>query len=690
MGLWGLLRQRHLVILSAASLVAFAACSSDPPLAEAPDAGIQSEDTDAPPTPTAEPTGTGTAKPPPPSNPDEALPPELDTITPSSAIVGAVGPSVVVAGKNFVARSIVQLDGAPLATSFVSDTELRATIPSSKLATVGTLRLSVGTSGPGGGASKEVLFAVQNPVPAMTVIAPLSVTVGAGQTTLKVTGSSFVSGAKITFGTTELATTVVNANAVEGVIPGNLLSAPGAVPVKVENPVPGGGASNVIAFTVANPDAAIQAITPSSAFVGSAALDLTVNGGGFIDASTVIFNGTSLATTRNSPAQLVAKLPAAMLGAAGDYPVSVVNPPPGGGVTGPVVFRVQYPVPTATSVSPASLVAGSAPTDITVTGLGFFLNSQITFDNAPAATTYVDATHLTARLTAAQLASSGAIAVRVITPAPGGGTSGAIPFSVTNPAPATTLLSPSSVKAGAADTIISIYGTGFVSKSTVSSNGVSIASTYVSATRLTAVIPSNQLVNPGSVAITVTNPAPGGGTSDARALTVGCDTTGVNVFLATLGTTLTYATVFSTAPLQSRFTDASSCSVTSLNASNQQPAKYWVVQNTSGKTATLSAWADCTKTGKDDAYLTFYRRPTAPTTDAERLACAFAIAEGINGEGGYSSPDSGGSMYCPGLTKANGGGLTLAACEKAVVHIQPWSSTSTTYPPPPYVKMKIE
>lgn len=690
MGPWGLLRQRHLVILSAASLVAFAACSSDPPLAAAPDAGTQSDDTDVPDAPTAEPTGTGTSKPPPAPNPDEALPPELDTITPSSAIVGSIGPSVVVSGKNFVARSIVQLDGAPLATSFVSDTELRATVPSSKLVTVGTLRLSVGTSGPGGGASKEVLFAVENPVPAMTVIAPLAVTIGAGQTTLKITGSSFVSGAKITFGTTELATTVVNANAVEGVIPANLLSAPGAVPVKVENPAPGGGASNVIAFTVANPDAAIQSITPSSAFVGAGALDLTVNGGGFIDASTVIFNGTSLATTRKSPAQLTAKLPAILLGSAGDYPVSVVNPPPGGGVTGPVVFRVQYPVPTATSVSPGSLVAGSAPTDITVTGLGFFLNSQITFDNAPAATTYVDATHLTARLTAAQLASSGAIAVRVITPAPGGGTSGAIPFSVTNPAPVITSLSPSSVKAGAADTTISIYGTGFVSKSTVSSNGVSIASTLASATRLTAVVPSNQLVNFGNISITVTNPAPGGGTSEPKTLTVGCDTTGTNVFLSTIGTTLTYSTAFSTAASLSRFTGASSCAVTSVDPNNLEPGRYWVVQNMTGKTATLSAWADCTKTGKDDAYLTFYRRPTAPANDAERLACAFAVAEGINGEGGYSSPDSGGSMYCPGLTKANGGGLTLAACEKAVVHVQPWSYTSTTYPPPPYVKMKIE
>ena len=67
-----------------------------------------------------------------------------------------------------------------------------------------------------------------------------------------------------------------------------------------------------------------------------------------------------------------------------------------------------------------------------------------------------------------------------------------------------------------------------------------------------------------------------------------------------------------------------------------------------------------------------------------------AVSEGVNGYGGYSSPESGASMYCPGLTKANGGGLTLAQCEKAVVHIQAWSATSTTYTMPPSFKVKAE
>ena len=47
-------------------------------------------------------------------------------------------------------------------------------------------------------------------------------------------------------------------------------------------------------------------------------------------------------------------------------------------------------------------------------------------------------------------------------------------------------------------------------------------------------------------------------------------------------------------------------------------------------------------------------------------------------------------MYCPGLTKANGGGLALGVCEKAVVRIQPYSMTDPTFTPPPQIRMRPE
>lgn len=685
------MRQLSLVVsfIVVVLFVAISACSSPEPRAgfEVDGGTMTNGDGTEPP-----PTGAGDPKKPPASgNPDEAAAPEVDAITPNKATVGSVGPSIIVSGNNFVPRSIVQLDGAALATSFVSGTELRATIPSGKLATTGTLRISVGTAPPGGGASKEVTFTVENPEPKLTALAPLSVIAGSGATNLEVTGSSFVSDAKITFGTTPLATTFVSATQLKATIPASALATSGSIPVSVTNPGPGGGTSpTTISFTVSNPSANIQTINPSAAFVGSAPFEMTVEGSGFVSGSTILFNGTGATTTFVSGQQLKAQIPASALGAAGDFPVAVQNPPPGGGVSAPVVFRVQYPAPSANTLSPNTASAGSNPTQVTVTGVGFFPATQITFDGAPAATTFVDSTHVRATLTASQLAAAGSILVRVVNPQPGGGTSGALAFTTTNGMPTITSLSPSTVTTGSPDRMITVYGTAFTGASTIRVNGQSLSTSYLNGGALQAIVPANYFLNAGTVAITVTNPPPGGGTSVAANITVGCDTTGVTVQLGAKGTTHSLNTNFNGTGMMSRWSAAGSCTSAPLNASNQQPGRYAIVQNTAGVPVTLSAWADCTNDGKGDAYLTLYKRPTIPANDNERLGCAYWVSEGTNGAGGFSSPDHGGSAYCPGLTKANGGGLQLGVCEKAVVHIQPYSYTSTAYTPPPTVKVRPE
>ena len=71
----------------------------------------------------------------------------------------------------------------------------------------------------------------------------------------------------------------------------------------------------------------------------------------------------------------------------------------------------------------------------------------------------------------------------------------------------------------ATDTKLTIYGTGFSSASTVSYNGQALTTTYTNSTSLTATIPASQLRFPGTGSVTVTTPAPGGGTSNALVYT---------------------------------------------------------------------------------------------------------------------------------------------------------------------------
>ena|SRR5277367_1737707 len=95
----------------------------------------------------------------------------------------------------------------------------------------------------------------------------------------------------------------------------------------------------------------------------------------------------------------------------------------------------------------------------------------------------------------------------------GGGPSSSLPPPPnSNPVPAISAVTPSSVLAGSADTPVIITGSGFVSSSAVQWNGSPIAATFSSATTLNATIPASSLTTATIAKLTVTNPAPGGGT----------------------------------------------------------------------------------------------------------------------------------------------------------------------------------
>jgi hypothetical protein len=63
-------------------------------------------------------------------------------------------------------------------------------------------------------------------------------------------------------------------------------------------------------------------------------------------------------------------------------------------------------------------------------------------------------------------------------------------------------------------------GTNFVSSSVVQWNGSGRATTFVSATQLTATILASDIATPGTASVTVLNPSPGGGTSGALTFTI--------------------------------------------------------------------------------------------------------------------------------------------------------------------------
>jgi len=81
-------------------------------------------------------------------------------------------------------------------------------------------------------------------------------------------------------------------------------------------------------------------------------------------------------------------------------------------------------------------------------------------------------------------------------------------------------ISPTVVSAGATSLTLTITGTGFSSGSVVSLNGSSLTTTFVSATELQALVPTSATAAVGTLALTVSSPSSGGGTSNAVSLTV--------------------------------------------------------------------------------------------------------------------------------------------------------------------------
>ena len=89
-----------------------------------------------------------------------------------------------------------------------------------------------------------------NPVPALTNIAPTAVTAGSAAFTLTVNGSNFVNGALVKWNSTNLSTTYVSATQLSASVPASLVATAGTASVTVFNPTPGGGTSSAASFTI--------------------------------------------------------------------------------------------------------------------------------------------------------------------------------------------------------------------------------------------------------------------------------------------------------------------------------------------------------------------------------------------------------------------------------------------------------
>lgn len=189
------------------------------------------------------------------------------------------------------------------------------------------------------------------------------------------------------------------------------------------------------------------------------------------------------------------------------------------------------PSPSITAVFPDTQTAGGPDFTLNIIGTNFLTTSQVFWNGScvPApgscATNLfnVSTQQLTITIPAIDIATAGSAQITVVNPPTGnppvgGGTSNSVTFPIlspNNPVPTITSLSQTSAASGGASFALVVTGTNFISTSSVNFNGSPRTTSVNSSNELTAVILAQDLLCPGVDHITVTNPAPDGGTSNA-------------------------------------------------------------------------------------------------------------------------------------------------------------------------------
>lgn len=428
---------------------------------------------------------------------------------------GVAGTRVSLTGLGFSAPGLlVSLSGVSAPVESATDTLLVVRVPSA--ANTGPFTLSAGplmaTS------ATDFVVEVGNPVPFIAGLAPDAGLAGSAQLSVDVSGAGFIDAGLVLVDGAPVASQVLGPGALRFTLPSSVLATAGARQVTVSNPGPGGGVSAPANFLVLNPLPALTCAAPQALITNGAPTLVRLSGTGFLAASQAAVAGVMATTTFIDAVTLDVLVPT--LTADGMHPVTVTNPSPGGGTSAPLqLTSTTIVTPVITGLGPSPAPAGQTFT-LTVSGANFTCSgagARVLFDASTLVPASCAATQVTVSVPST---AAGTSSVQVRNP--NGDLSNTVSLSVVapNPVPTVSSLSPSTLNAGGTGATVVVNGTGFVSAAQATFNGAARTTTFSSATSVSVTLTQADLATPGSFSIGVTNPAPGGGASNALPLTV--------------------------------------------------------------------------------------------------------------------------------------------------------------------------
>jgi hypothetical protein len=396
--------------------------------------------------------------------------PVISSFTPAS---GTIGTPVTISGDHFLADAKVKFGSTSATTTFVSESQLKATVPAGAVTGPVSVETSAGT-----GSSSNMFLVVAAPS-----IGGFSPAKGvAGVTKITITGTNFKDISSMKFNGAEAGQANITINSLTSLdVKVPALASTGTV--AITNPS-GTGVSAAI-FTIVDPASALN-FTPSTGPVGAL---ITINGFGFDNTSVVKFNGVSVdqgAFGVDSETSIHAKVPANST--TGKITVTTGNLT----LSSTQNFTVIQP-PHINSFAPLS---GPAGTQVVVTGSNFD-NAKVNFNGTSLGTgSNLAVTSTTISFNVPAGVGSGAIGIETVA-----GTVYSTNFTVIPP-PQITSFSPTSGDIGS--TVI-ISGSALNQATSVKFNGTEVGSLnfQVNTNTIAAKVPAGATTG----VITVTTPA---------------------------------------------------------------------------------------------------------------------------------------------------------------------------------------
>jgi hypothetical protein len=456
--------------------------------------------------------------------------PTLSSISPNPVTGSSSAQTFTLTGSGFVNGAKVQVAFASNGytfvntstnATFVSSTQLTVPITTSTTADTWKVRVQNPDTTLSGQINLVVNAPAATPAPTLSSISPNPVTGSNSAQTFTLTGSNFVSGAKVQVAFASNGYTFTNTSTNASFVSSTQLTVPITTSttadtwkVRVQNPDSQlSGQINLVvnAPTSSTPAPTLSSISPNPVIGSSSAQTFTLSGANFVSGAKVqvafasngyTFTNTSTNASFVNSTQLT--VPITTSTTADTWKVRVQNPDSqlSGQINLVVNAPTSTPAPTLSSISPNPVTGSSSAQTFTLTGSNFvsgakvqvaFASNGYTFTNTSTNANFINSTQLTVPITTSTTADTWKVRVQN----PDGQFSGQINLVVNAPtsipAPTLSSISPNPVTGSSTAQTFTLTGSNFVSGAKVqvafASNGYAFTNTstnasFVSSTQL--------------------------------------------------------------------------------------------------------------------------------------------------------------------------------------------------------------